>query len=133
MINWDDSMATGLPELDAQHKEIIKKFNEFSEAVSRGKGRDRDVAGDILDFLQFYTAWHFEREEKCMTQYGCPVAKANKQAHAEFIGKFGRFYEQWQEVGMDPELVRETYQELALWIVNHIRRMDTQLYVCVKK
>jgi hemerythrin len=36
MIIWDDSMTTGLPEIDAQHKEIIEKFNEFSEAVASG-------------------------------------------------------------------------------------------------
>ena len=131
MITWDDSMTTGLPEIDKQHKEIIQKFNEFSEAVTGQEGRE--VAGDILDFLQFYAVWHFEREEKCMEQYKCPVAKANKQAHAEFIDKFGRLYKQWQETSMDSELMLETYQELAGWIENHFRRMDTQLYPCVKK
>ena len=133
MIAWDDTMTTGLPEIDVQHQEIIKKFNEFTEAVAHGKGSDRDMAGDILDFLQFYAAWHFEREEKCMAQYHCPAAQANKQAHAEFIDKFGRFYKQWQEAGMDFELVRAVYMELESWIVNHIRRIDTQLYPCVKK
>jgi hemerythrin len=131
MITWDDSMTTGLPEIDEQHKEIIKKFNEFSEAMSSQQGRD--VAGDILDFLQFYAVWHFEREEKCMEQYKCPAAKANKQAHAEFIDKFGQFYEQWQESTMDSDLMRETYLKLAEWIKNHIQRVDTQLYPCVKK
>ncbi len=131
MITWDDSMTTGLPEIDSQHQEIIAKFNELSEAISRGGGKD--VAGSVLDFLQFYAAWHFEREEKCMEQYQCPVAGANKRAHAEFIGKFGKLYEQYQVMGIDAQLVRDTYFELEQWIEKHIRRIDTQLYACVKK
>ena len=91
------------------------------------------MAGDILDFLQFYAVWHFEREDKCMEQYKCPAAEANKQAHAEFIDKFGQFYEQWQESVMDWELVQQTYVELGDWIENHIRRVDAQLLPCVKK
>jgi hemerythrin len=29
MIAWDDSMTTGLPEIDAQHKEIVEKLMSF--------------------------------------------------------------------------------------------------------
>jgi hemerythrin len=133
MITWDDSMTTGLPDIDAQHREIIKKFNEFSEAVWRPNGMNREVAGEVLDFLQFYAVWHFGREEQCMERYRCPAAAANKQAHAEFIQKFGGFYEQWQEAGMDLKLVRETYLELEKWIDHHIRRVDTELFPCVKR
>jgi hemerythrin len=133
MITWDNSMATGLSDLDAQHREIIKKFNEFSEALWCPNGMDRQVAGEVLDFLQFYALWHFEREEKCMERYHCPAAAVNKHAHAEFIKKFGGFYEQWQAGGMDLKLVRETYLELEKWIVTHIRQVDTELYPCVKR
>jgi hemerythrin len=131
MITWDDSMTTGLPNIDRQHKEIINKYNEFSEAMAGQEGRAK--AGEILDFLQFYAVWHFEKEEKCFEQYKCPAAEANKQAHAEFIDKFGQFYEQWQESVMDTELMQKTYVELGNWIENHILRVDTQLLPCVKK
>lgn len=94
MITWDDSMSTGLPNIDAQHKEIIEKYNELDEALAQGSGRARTVAGELLDFLQFYSAWHFEREEKCMEEYKCPAAEANKQAHAEFTVIFGQLYEE---------------------------------------
>ncbi len=131
MITWDDTMRTGLSDLDAQHKMIIKKFNQFSEAMS---GSDaREVAGGILDFLQFYAVWHFEREEKYMEQYKCPAAQANKQAHAEFLDKFGRFYEQWLTSNMDLDLVDETYLELGKWVKNHILGVDVQLLPYVKK
>ncbi len=131
MIVWEDAMRTGLSDLDAQHKTIIDKFNQFSEAMSSADARE--VAGSILDFLQFYAAWHFEREEKYMEQYKCPIDQANKQAHAKFLDKFGQFYEQWQTSNMDLDLVDDTYLELEKWIKNHILEVDIQLLPYVKK
>jgi hemerythrin len=131
MITWDDSMTTGLSNLDAQHREIIGKLNELSEALAGGQDRAR-VAGEILDFLQFYAAWHFEREEALMEQYQCPIAETNKKEHVKFVERFGQFYEQWQTASMDLELVNKTHAELANWIANHILQVDTQLYAYVK-
>ncbi len=131
MITWDETMATGVPNIDAQHKELIQKFNEFSEASSNASGRK--MAGEVLDFLQFYAAWHFEREEKLMEQYNCPAAEKNKKAHAEFIDKFGQFYQQWQEASMSFELMQATFSELAKWVEDHIRGVDTQLRFYVKE
>jgi hemerythrin len=135
MLQWDESMTTGIAHIDAQHKEIIKKYNQFSQALARGIGasREREEAGKILDYLQFYAAWHFEREEECFDQYKCPAAKANKNAHTEFLKRFGDFYEYWHTEGMDSSLVKNTFQELGEWIATHIMRLDTQIYPCVKQ
>jgi hemerythrin len=130
MIIWDESMSTGVSLLDAQHKMLFQKFNEFSETLSKPVAREN--TGEMLDFLQFYVAWHFGREEKCMDEYKCPVADHNKQAHAEFVSKFKQFYTHWQEGTIDADLVRQTHEELETWLVNHVKRIDTQLGACVK-
>jgi hemerythrin len=129
MITWDDTLSTGVAEIDAQHKKLIGKYNEFYTAIINGVGRE--IAGDILDFLQFYAVWHFEKEETCMDEYQCPIAAINKKAHAVFLEKFTRFYEQWQAGTMDHDLMLDTYLELGNWIENHIRRVDAQLGMCV--
>lgn len=49
-IKWDpQKMATGVPEVDAQHQEWIRRYNEFDEAVSQGKGLE--VVRSTLDFF----------------------------------------------------------------------------------
>jgi hemerythrin len=131
MITWDDSMSTGIRRIDTQHKTLIDKFNEFSLAEKNGDARV--AAGDILDFLQFYATWHFKHEEQCMDEYQCPIAQSNKNAHAEFLKRFESFYQQWQQGGMDDALAIETYESLAQWIEQHIRRTDAQLRPCVNK
>jgi hemerythrin len=131
MITWDESMSTGVALIDAQHKMLFQKFNEFSETISGSTSRE--AAAEMLDFLQFYATWHFRQEEKCMDEYKCPVAAQNKKAHAEFLSTFGGFYEQWQNGTISPELVRKTHQGLGDWLVNHVSRTDTQLRPCVGK
>ncbi len=132
MITWDEkTMSTGISEIDAQHIKLFQKFNEFSAAIASKKSLE--AAGDILDFLQFYAKWHFEQEEDCMNKYKCPIADQNKKAHAEFLKRFDRFYTEWQIGNMTSKLAEKTYNELELWLVNHVARTDTQLRPCVKK
>jgi hemerythrin len=137
MITWDKSMSTGVQALDEQHKMLFSKFNDFSRAVSKminGETVSESIesATEVLDFLQFYTVWHFEKEETCMDTYKCPIASKNKHAHAEFVSTFNKFYLQWQEGNMTPDLAASTYKELETWLVSHIMRVDTQLRPCIK-
>lgn len=129
MIMWDDSMTTGVPELDVQHKELLNRFNELVNALARGEGREE--TGKMLDYLQFYAQWHFGREERCMEEYRCPAAAANKEAHRQFLEKFGQLYQQYQDVGVKPQVMHDTFAELEAWIIKHIKRVDTQLAGCV--
>jgi hemerythrin len=131
MITWDDSMMTGLPKLDVQHQELIEKYNELAIAITNTSGSGRAAAGELLDFLQFYVIWHFGFEENCMEKYRCPVAERNKRAHAQFVARFRQFYTQWQQRTMDLNLMQSVYIELGKWIENHIRRLDTQISLCI--
>lgn len=123
-------MSTGVPDIDAQHKELIKRYNDLAAAMS-SRMLSMDEAAETLDFLQFYTVWHFEREEEYFAHYDCPAADANKKAHAQFIKMFGEFYKQWQLESLDSALVQQTYIELGNWITNHIIGIDTQLHACI--
>ena len=129
MIEWDDSLSTGVENIDKQHQMLIEKLNEFSQVMTNAEARE--TAGELIDFIRFYAAWHFEREEHCMNEYQCPVAAQNKKAHKEFLETFDEFYEQWQVEGMDAELVESTFQKAANWVEMHIRKTDTQLRKCV--
>ena len=127
MLHWHPGMSTGVPELDYQHKELIARFNDFSVCMSAGESEKRAQAGRILDFLQFYAQWHFRREEEFMRKYHCDAAEENRRAHAEFLERFGDFYEQWQTGGLDRALANDTFTTLMDWIFNHIQGVDARL------
>jgi hemerythrin len=134
MIIWDDRMSTGNTRTDSQHQTLIDKFNELSSVFEGSNTAEiRLAAGELLDFLQFYAAWHFEQEEILMDEIHCPIAAANKQAHASFLANFGEFYTRWQVSSMDLEMARQTYAALADWIINHIMTIDVQMRDDVKE
>jgi hemerythrin-like metal-binding protein len=112
---------------------LIEKFNELEQVfASSNTGVIRLAASDLFDFLQFYAAWYFKQEEALMKQSHCPADAANKQAHAEFLGRFGKFYIQWQLTTMNLPLARQTYASLAAWINDHIMTIDVQMREYVK-
>lgn len=128
MIEWSEDMTTGIEEIDAQHKELISRFNQLDEALQEGRGREE--TGTILNFVQFYTDWHFGREERCMEDYGCPVAEANQHQHAWFLKEFQHLYDSYYETDTDPDIIKRTFESLETWIIEHITKTDSQLRTC---
>ena len=39
-IEWSSNLATGVPEIDSQHREIFTRVNRLSTACSEGKGKE---------------------------------------------------------------------------------------------
>ena len=128
-ITWDDSIKTGVRLVDVQHKYLIDIINELAEAIESGEGASK--VGKILNLLQYYAEWHFEREELCMDRFVCPAAATNKKAHGHFLETFGAYRNQYRESGGSDQIALSMYRELTNWLVNHIQGIDGQLGPCV--
>jgi hemerythrin len=76
-MNWDDSLATGNAEIDAQHHKLVDLINQLHEAMRTGKGSA--ALSGIFDELIKYTDYHFKTEERL---FG-PVDYAQKDAHVK--------------------------------------------------
>lgn len=128
-FTWDDSLKTGVPSIDIQHKELIVTFNDLSDAIESGKGATK--IKKLLIFLQFYTEWHFQHEEKCAFEHKCAIAETNKQAHHQFMEIFTNLSREYRESGASEEIAIKVHQQLSDWLVNHILKIDTQIGACV--
>jgi hemerythrin len=128
-LEWNQRlMTTGVDDIDNQHRELIAKLNQLFDALESG-APDGEVKS-MLKFLGEYATWHFGAEENCMDKYQCPVAQANKQAHASFLEIFGGISNQVQAEGVTAALAIETQQAVSNWIRNHIVKIDTKLRPC---
>lgn len=123
------TMGTGVPEIDKQHKELIDRLNTLIDAMKAGKGREE--LKPILRFIADYTKWHFSHEEGCMERNRCPLAKANKDAHTQFINTFNSLAGRIEQEGATVSLVLEVQRQLGDWIVRHIMRVDKHLNACI--
>jgi hemerythrin len=128
MLIWDETMSTGDARTDFQHKTLIEKFNDLSDIIeNKSAAGKHQTAGDILDFLEFYAAWHFRQEEALMQQLNCPAADQNKREHTEFLVDFTEFKTRWLQSNMDATVLQAAHAKLAHWITDHILSVDISL------
>jgi hemerythrin len=129
-IAWDkERMTTGVEEIDNQHRELIKHYNAFHEALTQGKGRE--LALDTLAFVANYAEWHFKKEEDCMRQYRCPAAGANLAAHNGLRMELVKVKARVKNNQMESADFLDLDAMLGKWIQTHICSIDAKLRECV--
>ncbi len=131
MLVWTEQFATGVPLVDTQHKMLIEKIN-FLEKILAGPLPPKERCDELINFLGSYVGTHFRFEEGCMEKAKCPAHEKNKQAHAAFLGLFGKFKARYTVEGPKPELLKELHGAAAEWIKGHILSVDIQLKSCPK-
>lgn len=130
-ISWDITMSTGIPRIDSQHQELIRKLNALLDAMQKGRGKEE--IGKLLGFLGEYAIKHFSDEEAEMERLQCPAAVANRIAHQQFIKRFTEFRDRFNQEGASPRIIIEVQKSLVDWVVMHIRGVDTKLAATVKQ
>jgi hemerythrin len=121
-------MATGVPEVDAQHKEWIRRYNEFDNAISQGMGLE--VVQSTLDFFANYAETHFTLEETYMAKKNCPAAEANQAAHEHMRNILAGFRSYVKRHGYSISEVISLKIQMEKWLVRHILTIDVQLREC---
>ncbi|HUW64806.1 MAG TPA: bacteriohemerythrin [Spirochaetia bacterium] len=81
-IQWQESLATGIREIDDQHKELFHRVNALLDACSEGRGKGQIPT--LLEFLADYVVTHFSTEENYIALHSYPDAASHKALHAEF-------------------------------------------------
>lgn len=66
-----------------------------------------------------------------MEKHSCPVAGKNKEAHAKYVASFRAMRSRIESEGPSTALAIELQHNLADWLVDHIRKIDTRLAGCM--
>ena len=130
-MKWSDRYATGVEQIDDQHKMIFKMAEDFRAALDEGGGER--VYSWMLESLDLYVRTHFGFEERCMDKYSCPVAEGNKRAHARFVEVLSGFQQRYTAGGFNPVDARALVDSVDQWLVDHICRIDVRLKEVVDK
>lgn len=129
-FQWSDKLEVGHELIDSQHLELLRRFNNLSEAC-----RERRGSGEIenlFEFLDSYVQEHFREEEQLMRQTTYPDLIAHAIEHHEFIGSLQRLKEDMELKGATTGVVIETCHTLLNWVISHIHHRDTELGAYLK-
>ncbi len=119
---WDESIATGDPAIDLQHKQFFVVLYDFAGALERGNGAKE--LRKLLIFLKYYGEWHFGKEENSIACFNCPMAGENIEAHKHYMVTIDSLLEQIRISGVSEDLAHSSYEKLTDWLVNHIMKID---------
>jgi hemerythrin len=122
ILKWDDSLSVNIPEVDSEHKVLVKLINELHTATKEGKAQE--ATAKTLNELVQYTQTHFGHEEVFMTRNNYPAYAAHKVMHEAFVEKVAGFQKEF--IAGKAALSLELFNFLRDWLVGHIKKADAE-------
>ncbi|GFE62182.1 bacteriohemerythrin [Geobacter sp. AOG2] len=116
---WDESMALGLPVVDAQHRELIDWIKVLNDAVQKGEGAR--IIDDVLQKLIGYVQHHFSDEEHLMLSHNFSGFSSHRQEHDFFVTRLMNMH---TNIENGEELSAKTLDFLIEWLIHHIKGTD---------
>jgi hemerythrin len=124
-IEWRENLATGHLEIDNQHKELFRRFNDLLAACNKGKGNEE--VGNLLQFLSDYVISHFATEEQLQIRHDFPGYKDHKKQHDEFICDLRDIQNEFNSEGAGISVVIQTNKMIVNWLIKHISGTDKEM------
>lgn len=124
MIAWRDELNIGVETVDRQHQELVRSLNEFLEACTQQKGKEK--VEETLEFLIGYTVRHFRDEEELMKESRYPVYADHKREHDQFVQEIGELRQQIRDKGASVLTTIKLNRTLVDWLIRHIQKNDQQ-------
>ncbi len=122
-LTWNESFATGIAELDTEHKTMVAIFNDLHDSVESVNSRQR--ISRCLDRLTAQAIEHFAREERLFMATAYPRAVHHKKEHDEMKLWAAGFQKRLDE-GMAEGMLLTALDSLKECIYEHMRTADAE-------
>jgi len=119
-MEWKNAYSTGIDEIDAQHKRLLRHFSILVEASQDPEawGDVHRLASDLRQFAEF----HFKFEEALMRLFQYPGWETHALVHQSFLTQCdARLSKSLNEGGAAQD---EVLLFLTNWVTNHILKAD---------
>jgi hemerythrin len=124
-MEWTENLSVGVPEIDEQHKELIRRVNVFVAALHKENSKEETLK--VLDFLSSYVVTHFRNEEAIQVRYNYPKYAEHHKLHTDFIKTVGELRDGISKVGVTSISSSVIAMTLSNWLVNHIGIQDKEI------
>ncbi len=120
---WNEGLSVGVPDIDAQHRELFERVARLEDALGRG---DRGELRHLLEFLRDYALLHFDTEEREMAA-GFPRCEQHRAAHRGFLERYLLLWKAFEHEGTTALLTLRVRNWIDLWLRDHVRGEDQAL------
>ena len=120
LMEWDESLRLGEPEIDRYHARIIEQLNTFFGHLMYGEAAEG--AAEMIATLDGLVQEHFEQEERLMAAIGYPGLSRHQGVHKSFLANIDRLRQQL--AAGSPEAGNQLFEYMSTWIVEHIQKED---------
>jgi hemerythrin len=124
MIVITKDMEVGIPQVDAQHRELVDRLNAVT--TMGAKSVSKEETKKTLDLLGDYIVKHFGDEEKLQKQSGYPKYEWHKGQHQIYIAEFGKLKREYEANGVSAKFTLDLNNSIVSWIVRHIKTVDVE-------
>lgn len=123
-VSWSAKLATGVPMLDAQHRELFVRVDALLAAMASRRGNLHVVR--TFKFLDAYVEEHFRDEVQLMTETGYPLVEGHRAAHDRFVADLRKLEGLLQAEGEDAgtTVAVRAGRMLCEWLKGHIASSD---------
>jgi hemerythrin len=121
-LDWTPNLSFGHDEIDKQHQELFKAFDDFIRGCARGEAKVNLL--ELHGYLEDYIENHFSAEETLMRRHGFPGITHHLREHQGFRKKIATLRDELSGDGPTLPILVQTNKALVAWLVHHIQEMD---------
>ena len=120
LFTWPGVNLVGCPEMDDDHRPMLRLLDRLHEAMIRGRGGA--VIRAVLEELAEHETVHFAREEALMSGCGYPGFAEHYKLHQHMLGELEEL--RWRAAAGHLAIAYDTMQTTRRWVRRHINEDD---------
>lgn len=126
---WKDKYELGVPLIDAQHKELFQRVDDFMQVLRSSASWEDKVQGvnETLEFMKNYVVEHFRDEEAYQASIGYPNYEDHKKIHSDMVNYVVQVSQEYEKSGFDEQLIQQFAGKLLAWLINHVASEDQRI------
>ncbi|HRP95350.1 MAG TPA: hemerythrin domain-containing protein [Rhodocyclaceae bacterium] len=128
-FEWDRHYHTGIDEIDAQHRELVRILKGVIEAADGGGPAELARVGELLETLEHHAAGHFAEEEALMARHGCDARHivAHTRQHELFVRHIRTARTEYLTAGGPADVLELLANFITGWLVFHVLGADRDM------
>ena len=122
MLAIPDDMKVGIPKIDEQHLELLRRFLELSSNESQSPLQEE--IQKTFELLGIYVNQHFNDEEAYQKESDYPMYEWHRKQHQTFVQSLQKLQKDYIAGGVSTMFLMDLDNTLIGWFKDHIKGAD---------